>query len=213
MRISNGNSSSFQPNRSMTEIFKIGRLTVVVSRDPEPPYPRTEFYNVGTFVCFHSRYKLGDVNPDCSPTEYMYKLMSDREHGKRGRWIPEEIADEHLKKYINKHFFALPVYLFDHGGLSVSTSPFTCRWDSGQVGFIYVDRDSKDYPDPLFGLRTEIQILDQYLTGDVYGYDVEDEDGNVIDSCWGIFGFEECKKEATLAATNLASVPVFNFCI
>ena len=37
-------------------------------------------------------------------------------------------------------------------------------------------------------LKAEIETMDQYLTGMVYGYEVEDEDGDVIDSCWGYYG-------------------------
>jgi hypothetical protein len=29
------------------------------------------------------------------------------------------------------------LYLYDHGGITISTGPFSCPRDSGQVGFIY----------------------------------------------------------------------------
>jgi len=32
---------------------------------------------------------------------------------------------------------------------------------------------------------------DQYLRCEVYGYIIEDEDGNHVDSCWGYYGGEE----------------------
>lgn len=34
----------------------------------------------------------------------------------------------------------LPLYLYDHSGLTMSTSDFGDRWDSGCVGFIYMDK-------------------------------------------------------------------------
>lgn len=36
----------------------------------------------------------------------------------------------------------LPLYLYDHSGLTMSTSDFGDRWDSGCVGFIYMDKDT-----------------------------------------------------------------------
>lgn len=36
----------------------------------------------------------------------------------------------------------LPLYLYDHSGLAMSTSDFGDRWDSGCVGFIYMDKDT-----------------------------------------------------------------------
>jgi hypothetical protein len=37
-------------------------------------------------------------------------------------------------------------------------------------------------------LEQEVETYDQYLTGDVYGFVVYDEDGQEVDSCWGFFG-------------------------
>ena len=37
-------------------------------------------------------------------------------------------------------------------------------------------------------MRNEVKTFDQYITGDVYSFTVEDEDENVIDSCDGFFG-------------------------
>ena len=37
-------------------------------------------------------------------------------------------------------------------------------------------------------IRGEVAEYDQYLTGQVYGYVIEDEDGDHVDSCWGFIG-------------------------
>jgi hypothetical protein len=37
-------------------------------------------------------------------------------------------------------------------------------------------------------LRGEVKTYDDYLTGNVWGFIVEDEDGNHVDSCWGFVG-------------------------
>ena len=39
----------------------------------------------------------------------------------------------------------LPVYLYDHSGIRISTSPFSCPWDSGQVGVIYCTKKKAVY--------------------------------------------------------------------
>lgn len=36
----------------------------------------------------------------------------------------------------------LPLYLYDHSGLAMSTNDFGDRWDSGCVGFIYMDKNT-----------------------------------------------------------------------
>jgi hypothetical protein len=37
---------------------------------------------------------------------------------------------------------------------------------------------------------------DTYLQGEVYGYIIEDESGNHVDSCWGFYGYEYCEQTA-----------------
>lgn len=94
-----------------------------------------------------------------------------------------------------------PLYLYDHGGITISMGAFSDRWDSGQVGWIYMTRGVLDRE---FGgdvergeacLEGEVETYDNYLTGSVYGYEVWEhekgdapEDGELTDSCWGFFG-------------------------
>jgi hypothetical protein len=41
----------------------------------------------------------------------------------------------------------------------------------------------------------EVKTYDDYLTGNVYGYKVIDEQGNEEDSCWGYYGEDSIKEE------------------
>lgn len=45
-------------------------------------------------------------------------------------------------------------------------------------------------------LQDEISTLDNYYTGEVFGYRImpESDDDNELDSCWGFYG-TECMKE------------------
>jgi hypothetical protein len=44
-------------------------------------------------------------------------------------------------------------------------------------------------------IQGECKALDQYLTGDVWGYVIKDKDGETIDSCWGFYGHDYCETE------------------
>lgn len=35
-----------------------------------------------------------------------------------------------------------------------------------------------------------------YANGEVYGYEIKANDGEILDSCWGFYGYEFCKEEA-----------------
>lgn len=166
------------------DTFDVEGLTVKIYSDDDRESPR-EWDNAGTMVCFHRRYTLGDKHSFADPDAFMEWW---KDNGKGG--------------------VLLPLYLYDHSGLSMSTGAFSCPWDSGQVGYIYATRETivkewgarrrrkkvEEY------LRGEVETYDQYLTGDVYGYTVESPDGDDLHSCWGFYGMDHVKEEATSEA-------------
>jgi len=148
-----------------------------------------EWDNVGTMYCWHGRYNLGDRQPNCTPDEMVIQIMCE-DSGADESLVP--LKDAH--RYLEKHFIILPLYLYDHSGITMSTEPFSCPWDSGQVGFIIAPRGAEGMDDELLTtrLKGEVTTYDQYLTGDVYGYVIEGPDGELDDgSCWGFFGDDE----------------------
>lgn len=194
--------------------IKVGNLTISIEQDEASLFnPRTDFDNIGTMVCWHRNYKLGDQQPDCSPDEFLFKLMSDREFDKHRKYVPDEIKTEHAQAYINKHFFVLPLYLYDHSGLTIRAVPFGCPWDSGQVGFIYVERTCAEYPDLKAGLLSEVEVYDQYLRGDVWEYLIKDDAGNLLASGCGFYGYADCEQEARSEAESILKTLSTSFCI
>lgn len=88
---------------------------------------------------------------------------------------------------------ALAVYAYIHGGIKIRCNPFSCQFDSGQVGVIYVSREkikSEGIDDAAAKkiLESEIDLYNLYLNGEVYGFIFHDENNEEINSCWGFFG-------------------------
>jgi len=80
-------------------------------------------------------------------------------------------------------------------------------WDVSQCGAILVKKDGawgisegKEEPDYEKVARVHVEVWNQYLSGDVWGYIVEDSDGNELESCWGFYGHEYCTEEAKSVA-------------
>lgn len=156
------------------------KLKLEIKQDIDPESPRN-WDNLGKMICFHGRYDLGD--------KHTMKM--------------EEAKALYAK--MEKQGVVFPLYLYDHSGLTISTAPFSCPWDSGQVGFIYADKEAirknwgikavskKHLEQTASILQSEVKTYDQYLTGDVYGYVITDEEGEVVDSCWGFYGEDEAK--------------------
>lgn len=101
----------------------------------------------------------------------------------------------------------LPIYMYSHGGETINTIGFSCPWDSGQVGWIFATTEDiyKEYRckrvNPAIRRRVkqiligEIKTYDQYIRGDVYGYQLSDKSGNELDSCWGFYGLDYIREE------------------
>lgn len=139
--------------------FEQGRFvehqTLNIYTDPEPLNPRTESDNMGHMVCFHRRYSLGDEG-----------------HGIRQ---PDFDSWDEVEDYLIKEKGAiviLPLYLYDHSGITMRTHSFNDRWDSGQVGFIYASR--KDILDNWGGKRVTKDLrqkANDLLIAEVQDYD------------------------------------------
>ena len=164
-------------------------MKLVIEPDDNCESPR-DWDNLGIMVCSHRRYDLGDDNP---------KIDYDNFHS----WSDIEY---YLATVLDAGVI-LPLYLYDHSGITMATTPFSCPWDSGQVGFIYASREriraefsvkriSKKLREKVEGiLRSEVKDYDQYLTGDVYGYIIEDDNGDELESCWGFCGEDSAREE------------------
>lgn len=175
----------------LKETIQYKSYSIEVHYDQDPTSPRD--CNLGNIICFHRRYSLSDDNLSFSKSAEDYNSWAEMETAIKNHYKTDII---------------LPIYMYDHSGITISTSPFSCRWDSGQVGWIIVDRKgmkecmgwskiTEQREEQLINiLKQEVQTYDQYLTGDVWGYEIYDEEGEFVDSCWGFYGREYCEKEA-----------------
>ena len=148
------------------------------------PYnPRKEDYNLATMVCFHNSFSLGDKH------NYKYSDYNSFAEMERDIIRKENVA------------VILPLYLYNHSGITISVTPFNCRFDSGQIGFIFVSKKrvleefgGKIVTQKLKNKMTEYLIgevdeYDKYLRGECFSFEVIDSETNeVIDSCSGFLG-------------------------
>lgn len=185
------------------ETTEFGEYTIKIEHDDMQESPR-DWDNLGTMVCFHNRYNLGDYNDHShtDPLEFAYNLSGLYEDQ-----VFEYLTDDQLAKCwdeIHKKYVILPLYLYDHSGITMSTTGFSCPWDSGQVGYIYVSledvrkeynvkRVSKKMREKIATyLTNEVETYDQHLTGEVYGFNIEKgEENEHVDSCYGFFGYND----------------------
>lgn len=180
------------------ETIQHANCTIRIEQDDDPQNPRVDYDNVGIMCCWHNRHTLGDE-------DFISKLSDALEpYGIEGI----EHYEPHVLQGVVEAagFHILPLYLYDHSGITMNTTGFHCPWDSGRVGFICMSPDTaKDecIKDPLACLRGEVETYDQYLRGDVWGYIVTHDETGEEDSCWGFFGSDDCEEEAKSVAESM----------
>lgn len=185
-------------------------IVIKIYPDGDQENPIVEFDGQAHVSTWHRRYDFGN--------NHNFKTSDDFE-----RYFKEQNRPRNLAKNPGDRIYRLPVYLYDHSGITVRTTAFSCPWDSGQVGWVWITKgeaeerwgtvDEEMIERSLIGT---VKLLDHYITGNCYGYVIEDVEGEQLDSCWGFFGdpdenvVPEAKEAAKLlvkkAAENRAVV-------
>lgn len=86
-------------------------------------------------------------------------------------------------------YYYFPLFAYIHSGVALSlgknTYPFSCPWDTSFKGFVLVKREKYNWTRKQAhkSASSLVNVWNDYLSGNVYGYNVED-----IDSCWGFYG-------------------------
>lgn len=178
--------------------YKGYTIKVYYDEDARNPRKESDCYN-GQMVCWHRRYDLGDDHDyrDFEDFACQYLGMDEDKFYDKFNGDYSAISDALEKAGI----VMLPLYLYDHSGITMNTSGFSCGWDSGQVGFIWTDikrlqdvghtwkKWTKARKEKVINwLESEVEEFDSYITGRVFRYEVVDEDDETIDSCCGFYG-------------------------
>lgn len=141
-------------------------MKIEAMQDLNPEDPR-ECDNFGNMICFHKRYELGDVH---------------------------SMTIEELRQEVDRQdTIALPIFMLDHSGITIGTSPFGCPWDSGQLGYIYVTHDEikRELRVEEITPQIEAQVVrmlesiikeyDYFVRGEIWLVWAEDENGEMLE--------------------------------
>ena len=159
------------------KVYRYGDLIGKIHYDPDLESPRDWQDNLCKMFCFHKKYRLGDQH-DLISTDF-------------SNW-----GD--MERSLKEEYLLLPMYMYDHSGLTVSTTKFSCHWDSGQIGFIgflksFLEKERMSDEEAERIMLSEVEVYDLYLRGERYGYEILKED-DVIDSCWGYYGLKSVQE-------------------
>lgn len=190
------------------------RLRLVIEQDQFSDDPRS-WDNLGTMLCCHRDYQLGDCNSNRETEEQLSEIC--RKYGKSDEEIDEMTFGEEIRFILDQpDICGMPLWLYDHSGISISTGR-RCPWDSSFIGLIFVEKDFylaqtciKDEENwkeaAKKTLEGEIETYSDFLEGNVYQWTLYeptvvirqtmdgkelsreiDEEGEMIDSMSGFY--------------------------
>lgn len=172
-----------------TYTLKNGTVLEVSYNETGGENPR-EWDNLGKLSLHHRRYDLAN------------ELGIDSDD--YGSW------DEHEKaicKKLGRDAVILPVSMYDHGSISIYVGSPSCRWDSGQLGFVAVSREDirKEYgvkrvtksvmEKAIKCLTSEVETYSSYVNGDVFDFRFFKDGEETDESFCGIIGYDGLKSE------------------
>ena len=182
------------------------KYTLVVSYDNDPENPR-EWDNLGTFVSFDRNTSAADETHN-DPRQVLIELVDQCVLGFEQHLLEKDEVPSlsTLMELAEDHYVIMPVCKYEHGGVAYSTSSYSCPWDSGQIGFIYVAKDtlreqygwnritSKRMKQVKAWLSAEIETFSNWANGTVYGFtlyyhdaEVGYTEGDEQESCGGFY--------------------------
>ena len=190
------------------------KFRLVIEQDQFPEDPRS-WDNLGTMLCCHRDYQLGDCNSNRETEEQLAEIC--RKYGKSDEEIDEMTFAEEVQFILDQdNVCGLPLYITDHSGISMQTYRFDA-WDSSFVGLIFVEKDFylaqmclKDEKDwkakAKETLKSEVKTYSDFLEGNVYMWTLYepvvvirqsmngkelsreiDEEGKMVDSMCGFY--------------------------
>ena len=122
---------------------KGNKYTLRVEQDETPLNPRKDWDNVGTMICWHRHYDLGDKHLYEDSFEFLIGVAQEIGIYTENMWDMEQ--EELEKKILETDLVVIvPLNLYYHSGISISTSnsyPYNDRWDAGCVGFAYITKE------------------------------------------------------------------------
>jgi len=170
-------------------IIEKPRLEIRIDGDCESP---REWSNLGYFITIDRDYKSPDNKKEFISIieETSNEAQNQKEHIKLiKKAIEKELGEKVLAIY--------PVVKYEHSGISYSLGTKQ-GFDYSNNGFYIITEKTqkevgtkkKDWEKVIQG---ELEIYNQWVNGEVYGFILYDEQGEYLDGCGGFYSIDEIK--------------------
>ena len=170
----------------------IEKPILTISYDNYPSSPR-EWSNLGYFIVISKRYNSPDKN------DFLYNIIKNTGDVANNQKHHIELIKEEIESSINEKVLAIyPISTYEHSGINYSLGN-RHGFDYSNNGFYIVTDKTKaelgvEEKDFEAVIKAELEIYNQYCNGEVYRFELYDEEGNIVDSCSGFYSIDEIKE-------------------
>ena len=200
------------------ERYEHAGCTIRIIQDSDVSNPRDEFDHMGKLILFPNGSYLdrNEFEKYINATDFESTLRSLAWLVTKSDAVEDgyKVSMDHIFRCVNKHYVIIPVDQDRYSGLSsrgetVSESDGYC---GGFILFPVADlaKEGIDREQAARNLECEVEEYAAWATGDTWGYVIEDENGDELDSCWGFYGMDYAKSEAERSAKSQRFVPTEN---
>ena len=167
------------------------RPKLVIKRDTDAPSPRKDS-NIGKFITN----ERGRNSPDRDI--YLHNLMMET-------YEDATSSEDHLArlyKAISEVILIVPICRYEHSGVQYMTGVHE-GYDYSNCGFYFVTKETYkeifgdeevDEEKILAVVKCEIEDYNRYLNGDIYSFELFNDEGDFVDSCSGFYLLEDMKE-------------------
>lgn len=204
--------------RPYEEKYEHAGCTIRIIQDSDASNPRDDYDHMGKLILFPNRHysDRNEFEKHANGSGFESTLRSLAWWITRSDAMEDEykVSMDHIFRCVNKHYIVIPVDQDRYSGLSsrgetVAESDEHC---DGLILFPVADlpKEGIDRGQAVKNLECEIEEYAAWATGDTWGYVIEDENGDELDSCWGFYGIEYAKSEAESSAKSQRFAPTEN---
>lgn len=180
---------------------EVEKPKLVIKYDQDAESPRT-WSNLGYFITCEGKYNSPDEHAGLIE---LVKQTSEqaKDTDDHMELIKKEISSGFIGEH-NKVLAIYPVYRYKHGNVSYKRGT-AHGFDYSNCGFyIVTDKTAEEIgmqKGKYYGNRGFERMIDQELeqytqwaNGEVYGFELYDDNGNLEDSCYGFYSIDEIKE-------------------
>ena len=166
------------------------RLEILHEDSPESP---RKWDNLGYFITISNKV----VSPDDDNGE-IYNIVKNTSDEVSNQEEHMKLIKRDIKNVTGEKVLAIyPVCRHEHSSVSYSLGNTKGFHYSNNSFYIVTDKTAKliGTPKSKFErvIAQELKTYTAYVNGEVYGFKLYDEDGELVDTCWGFYDIDDIK--------------------